>query len=67
MVLAQKKQYYVYNINKKILSVHRLIAETFLDNSYNKKTVDHIDRNTVNNDINNLRWATMKEQLKNRE
>lgn len=46
--------------------VHRLIAETFIDNPENKKTVDHIDGNKQNNCVNNLRWATNKEQMANR-
>jgi hypothetical protein len=37
------------------MPVHRLIAETFIDNPENKKTVDHIDRNTTNNCVKNLR------------
>jgi biotin operon repressor len=51
-------------INDKYL--HRLVAETFIDNPENKKTVDHIDGNKQNNCAENLRWATMKEQLANR-
>jgi hypothetical protein len=42
--------------------VHRLVAKTFIDNSENKLTVDHIDKNKQNNCVSNLRWATMKEQ-----
>lgn len=42
--------------------IHRLVAETFIDNVENKKTVNHIDKNTLNNNVTNLEWATMKEQ-----
>lgn len=56
------KKYYRFNG----YSVHRLVAETFIDNSENKKTVDHINGDTKNNNIENLRWATMKEQTANR-
>jgi len=46
-------------------SVHRLVIETFLDNVDNKLCCDHIDNNKENNNINNLRWATSKENNQN--
>lgn len=49
------------------LLVHRLVAIEFLPNIYNKPSVDHIDRNRANNRVENLQWATVKEQCKNRE
>jgi uncharacterized secreted protein with C-terminal beta-propeller domain len=45
--------------------LHRLLAEAFIPNPENKPTVDHIDRNTSNNDLSNLRWATHYEQHQN--
>ncbi len=49
-------------------TLHRLLATTFFvkPNSKNKLTVDHKDRNKLNNNINNLRWATPAEQNYNR-
>ena len=64
------KGYYrlpLYNNGKvKMYAIHNLVAEAFIDNPYNKLTVDHIDRNKTNNVVSNLRWATHKEQCKNR-
>ncbi len=48
--------------NRKTVLVHRIVAITFIENIDNKKTVNHIDLNTLNNHVSNLEWATMKEQ-----
>ena len=39
----------------------RLLALHFIPNPLEKKEVDHIDRNPLNNDLSNLRWATRSE------
>ena len=61
--------YFVHLItNKDIrIAVHKLIALTYLKNPENKLTVDHIDRNPLNNNVSNLRWATFSEQNINKE
>ena len=41
--------------------IHRVIAETFLDNKNNLPIVDHIDGDKFNNCISNLRWVTASE------
>ena len=45
--------------------VHRAVAELFIDNPDNKKYVDHIDANTHNNRVDNLRWVTASENNQN--
>lgn len=58
--------YMAYNIDGKHKYIHRLIAEAFLPNPQNKKEVDHIDGNSANNILSNIRWATRTENLCNK-
>ncbi len=44
--------------------VHRIIAEVFIENPNNYKTVHHIDNNKKNNNINNLMWCTQSYNCK---
>ena len=60
-----KKGYRIIMRDKKNYLVHRLIAETFIPNPEGKPTVDHINRDVEDNRIENLRWATFKEQSNN--
>lgn len=46
---------------KTSISIHRLVAETFLSNYLNKDWVNHIDGNKENNHVSNLEWATPSE------
>tara|TARA_R110002110_G_scaffold7856_6_gene39620 strand:+ start:347 stop:805 length:459 start_codon:yes stop_codon:yes gene_type:complete len=53
---------------RKFFSLHRLLALHFIENTRPNiaTTVDHINRDKLNNNLNNLRWATIEEQNANR-
>ena len=52
-ILGKRKNHYV----------HRLVAEHFVENPYNKDIVNHIDCNKKNNVATNLEWVTQKENV----
>lgn len=45
-------------------SIHRLVAETFIENPKKMPEVNHIDGNKLNNNIENLEWVTKSENEK---
>lgn len=51
---------------QKTFHVAVLVAKTFIPNPENKPQIDHIDNDPSNNRVENLRWATRMDQLKNR-
>lgn len=46
------------------IQIHRLLAESFIPNPEQKKTVNHKDGNKLNYDLSNLEWATHSENIK---
>lgn len=46
---------------KRTYRIHRLVAETFIENPSNKNEVNHKDFNKQNNWFENLEWVTQKE------
>lgn len=56
--------YYRINLQYKSLNIHRLVALTFIPKTDDpmQVTVNHIDGNKLNNNVENLEWASYKEQ-----
>lgn len=48
-------------INGRTVLRHRFVLSTFVSNVENKRTVNHIDGNKLNNSLSNLEWATDSE------
>lgn len=47
----------------KTVKVHRVVAETWLQNPLNKPQVNHINNDRTDNRIENLEWVTQAENL----
>lgn len=64
---VRKDGYVQYNLRKKgirkIMLGHRIVAQSFLDES-KKKFVNHINGNKTDNNILNLEWCTKSENTK---
>lgn len=50
----------------KIYGIHRLMAETFIPNPLNLPQIDHKNRNSSDNRLENLRWCSFLDNQYNR-
>jgi hypothetical protein len=53
------------NYKRKYFRVHRLVALTYISNPDNRPQVDHINRERRDNRVENLRWATHSQNMRN--
>lgn len=70
-VLTGIPQYKYVNLNAnkkyKLVRVHRMVAEAFIQNPDNLPMVDHMDRDKMNNHVSNLRWVDSSGNQRNTE
>lgn len=65
--LYRKGYHFVFlyrNSKYKTMSIHRLVALSFLINKYDKMEVNHIDGVKTNNCVENLEWSTRSENTR---
>lgn len=69
MSLGKKQGYSVIIVpngkSRKMLLVHRLVAQAFIPNPENKPHIDHINGDRKDNRVENLRWCTPLENMNN--
>ena len=56
----------IKNNERKAYLLHRLVAQTYIDNPHNLAEVNHIDGNKENNGVDNLEWCSRSDNLKHR-
>lgn len=67
---SEKGYYFVWvsrHGKTKRISIAKIVAECWLGEKPEGYEIDHIDRNSHNNDYRNLRYVTKSEQMKNRD
>lgn len=68
--LSNGIQYYRVSLtdesgHHKKFTIHRLVMTTFVENPNNYSDIDHINRNSLDNRLENLRWCSRKMNMAN--
>ena len=56
--------YVVFDGNESVRRIHRMVAETFLDNPNNLTDVNHKDGDKSHNSVDNLEWCDRRDKIK---
>lgn len=64
MVLGYHKVSITFKGFRKLMSIHRLVANAFIDNPEGKREINHKDGVKTNNILSNLEWSTSSENQK---
>lgn len=54
---AKSYGFKIISVKGKTMLLHRVLAQTFLENPYNFHWIKHLDGNNENNNVNNLEWS----------
>ena len=67
-VFIQHRGYYNYYLQHKnkrrIILAHKLVANAYIPNPLNRKEINHINGNKLDNRVENLEWSTRSENMK---
>ena len=66
--ISKSSGYVMVSLGKKIgkRTLHSLMGDTFLPNPNELRNIDHINRNKLDNRLENLRWFSQQDNMLNR-